>query len=150
MKLSNIIAAIIGLAAAAGVDAQYHRSRKWTNCHSAIGGTGTEGLKKVHALFNELWGPARLRIQHQASYAVLCDGYVFGIANDGEVGYFETPGERTLAALEDTGTASECRWYTRAHDYSHYYFFGREGEYMLDNRAYIRRCKKQYRPWEHQ
>ncbi|KAK1656426.1 hypothetical protein BDP81DRAFT_389201 [Colletotrichum phormii] len=138
-KLSTIIGAVIGLAATS-VNAQWYPARAWTNCAAAIGGKGAKGLREAHAFFNEVWGQPRLRIQHQSKYVAVCNGYIFGIANDGHTGWFEASGDRDLAALADPGTASECKWYSRAHDLEHYYFFSRDGLHVLDTRAYIRRC----------
>ncbi|KAJ0305548.1 uncharacterized protein N0V96_011378 [Colletotrichum fioriniae] len=147
MKLSTVIAAVVGLAAT-GVNAQWYPARNWTNCIAATGGNGTKGVREAHAFFNEAWGRPRLRIQHQSSYAVICYGLIFGIVNDDKTGWFEAADDRDIAALEDPGTASECKWYPRAHELTHYYFFGREREWILDNRAYIRRCNEVERPME--
>ncbi|KAK1494624.1 hypothetical protein CTAM01_08978 [Colletotrichum tamarilloi] len=147
IKLSTIIVAVVGFAATS-VNAQWYPARNWTNCIAATGGNGTKGIREAHAFFNEAWGRPRLRIQQQSSYAVICYGLIFGIVNDDKMGWFEAANDRDIVALEDPGTASECKWYPRAHEFTRYYFFGREREWIMDNRAYIRRCNEVERPME--
>lgn len=120
-------------------------SRQWNDswaCMYGSGGPGHDGLKKIHAGFNRVFGDAKLRIAMDQCYTAKCHGLYFAVCNEsGGATVTEVVNARNYIRNKNPENDHGCQWAPFENKWQRYYFG--YGDLKVDARRWkqdIRRC----------